>query len=101
MVIDGGSYTNVVSKDDVKKLGLKAEPHLNLYKVTWVNNNSLKVQERCLVPYSIGDFNDKVQCDIIFFNVCYTSYLGDHGYSIRRCNILATTTRIHSSTTTK
>lgn len=60
MVIDGGSYTNVVSEDVVKKQGLRAKPHPNPYKIVLVNNTNLKVKEKCLVPYSIGGFSDKV-----------------------------------------
>ena len=35
-MIDGGSSMNVVSKDVVKLLNLKAEPHPNPFRVAWV-----------------------------------------------------------------
>jgi len=73
MVIDGGSCTNLVSKETVKKLGLKAELQPNPYKVVWVNNTSLKVQERCLVAYAIRGFIDKVQRDILQIEVSHPS----------------------------
>lgn len=60
MVIDGDSCTNIVTEDATNKLGLKTEPHLNPYKVEWVNNTSLKVHERFLHTYSICGFIDQV-----------------------------------------
>lgn len=63
LIIDTGSCTNVVSKD-VRKLGLKTEPHPSPYKVAWVNNTNLKLDEKCLVTYSIRQLVDTVKCDV-------------------------------------
>ena len=49
LVIDGGSSMNVVSKDVVKLLNLKVEPHPNPFRVSWVNDHNLPVTQRCLV----------------------------------------------------
>ena len=49
LVIDGGSSMNVVSKDAVKLLNLKVEPHPNPFRVAWVNDHTLPVTQRCLV----------------------------------------------------
>ena len=43
LVIDGGSSMNVVSKDVVKLLNLKVEPHPNPFKVALVNDHTLHV----------------------------------------------------------
>ena len=43
LVIDGGSSMNVVSKDVVKLLNLKVEPHPNPFRVAWVNDHTLPV----------------------------------------------------------
>ena len=43
LVIDGGSSMNVVSKDVVKLLNLKVEPHLNPFRVVWVNDHTLSL----------------------------------------------------------
>lgn len=98
MVLDGGSCTNAVSKDVVKKLDLKAKSHPNPYKVAWANNIILKVQERCLVSYSIAGFSDKVKYDIFPLKVCYI-LLGRPCYSTKRHSIVVTTTLTPSNTT--
>lgn len=71
MVIDGGNCTNVVFEDAAKKLGLKTESHANPYKVAWINHNSLKVHERCLLTYFISGFIDQMQCDVLPLKVCH------------------------------
>ena len=43
LVIDGGSSMNVVSKDVVKLLNLKVEPHPNPFRVAWANDHTLPV----------------------------------------------------------
>ena len=43
LVIDGGSSMNVVSKDVVKLLNLRVEPHPNPFRVAWVNDHTLPV----------------------------------------------------------
>ena len=58
LVIDGGSSMNVVSKDAVKLLNLKVEPHPNPFRVAWVNDHTLPVTQRCLVSIQIGDYKD-------------------------------------------
>ena len=43
LVIDGGSSMNVISKDVVKLLNQKVEPHPNPFRVAWVNDHTLPV----------------------------------------------------------
>ena len=45
LVIDGSSM-NVVSKDVVKLLNLKVEPHPNPFRVAWVNDHTLPITQR-------------------------------------------------------
>ncbi|GKA44713.1 reverse transcriptase domain-containing protein [Tanacetum coccineum] len=40
MIIDGGSYENVVSTYMVEKLGMKTEDHPELYQLTWLKKES-------------------------------------------------------------
>jgi len=70
-VIDGGGCTNVVFEEACKKLGLKVEPHPSPYKIAWVNNTNLPVQEICLVTYYLGGFIDYVMCDVLHLKVCH------------------------------
>lgn len=70
-VIDGGSCTNVVSEEACKKLGLKNEAYLSPYKVAWVNNANLQIQERYFVTYSLGRFTDQVMCDVLPLKMCH------------------------------
>ena len=43
LVIDGGNSMNAVSKDVVKLLNLKVEPHSSPFRVAWVNDHTLPV----------------------------------------------------------
>ena len=60
LVIDGGSSMNVVSKDVVKLLNLKVEPHPNPFRVAWVNDHTLPITQRCLVSIQIGVYKDEM-----------------------------------------
>ena len=40
---------NVVSKDAFTLLNLKVEPHPTPFRVAWVNDHTLPVNQRCLV----------------------------------------------------
>ncbi|XP_031378325.1 uncharacterized protein LOC116193718 [Punica granatum] len=49
VIIDSGSCENVVSTTMVEKLHLKVEPHLDLYKLSWLKKgNNVHVNKRCL-----------------------------------------------------
>ena len=66
MIIDSGSFENVVSIEMVQKLGLKTIPHPNPYKLCWLQKgNEIKVKTRWLVSFSIGkSYKDEVWCDV-------------------------------------
>ncbi|GJW93187.1 RNA-directed DNA polymerase [Tanacetum coccineum] len=67
IIIDGGSYKNLVSKALVKAFKLPTEPHPNPYQIGWIKNGpALKVTEICKVPLTIGKhYNELVACDVI------------------------------------
>ena len=71
LVIDGFSSMNVVSKDVVKLLNLKVEPHPNPFRVPWVNDHSLSVAQRCLVSIQMGDYKDEIYCDVLPIDVAH------------------------------
>jgi hypothetical protein len=47
-IIDNGYCINAVSSGSVSYLGLKSIPHSKPYSVSWVNDTSIAVNERCL-----------------------------------------------------
>ena len=71
LVIDGGSSMNVVSKDAVKLLNLKVEPHPNPFRVAWMNDHTLLVVQRCLISIQIGDYKDEIYCNVLPMDVSH------------------------------
>ena len=69
LVIDGGSSMNVVSKDTVKLLYLKVEPHPNPFRVAWVNDHIFPITQRCLVSIQMGDYKDEIYCIVLPMDV--------------------------------
>ena len=71
LMIDGGSCTNGISKAMVASLGLStwriAEPkHLE-----WLNScGMLKVTHKVRVPFTVDDYVDVVECDVLPLEVC-------------------------------
>ena len=54
VIIDNGSFENVVSMKMVQKLNLKNMPHFNPYKLCWLQKVSeIKLKTICLVEFSI------------------------------------------------
>ena len=65
MIIDSRSCMNVVSIELVEKLGLAFTKHPKPCKLKWLNNTGdVKVTCQCKVPFTIGIYNDEVECDI-------------------------------------
>ena len=71
LVIDGVSSMNVASKDAVKLLNLKVEPHPNPFRVAWVNDHTLHVTQRCLVSIQMGDYKDEIYCEVLPMDVAH------------------------------
>ncbi|TXG58043.1 hypothetical protein EZV62_015872 [Acer yangbiense] len=65
VIINNGSLTNLVAKEVVERLGLPQETHPTPYKVNWINNsNSVLVQTRCLVKFSLEPPNTRMNVDL-------------------------------------
>ena len=77
LVIYEGSSMNVVSKDVVKLLNLKVEPHPNPFRVAWVNDHTLHVAQRCLVSIQMRDYKDEIYCNVLPIDVAHV-LLGRH-----------------------
>ena len=71
LVIYGGSSMNVVSKDAVKLLNLKVEPHRNPFRVAWVNDHTFPVAQRYLVSIHMGDYKDEIYCNVLPMDVAH------------------------------
>ncbi|KAA3455817.1 Retrovirus-related Pol polyprotein from transposon 17.6 [Gossypium australe] len=64
IVIDGGSCTNVAST--LMIVSLPTLKHPSPYKLQWLNKSvELKVTKQAKVPFSIGNYQDKVLCDVV------------------------------------
>jgi len=68
-LVDSGSCINVVSSVIINKVGLKAKPHPHPYKVSWINEATLNVTQRCLVPIEFTVYKDKIWCNVVTMNV--------------------------------
>jgi hypothetical protein len=71
LMVDGGSYYNGISKAVVATLGLSTwripEPKL----VAWLNScGMLKITHKVRMPFTVGDYVDEVECDVLPLEVC-------------------------------
>ena len=73
VIIDSGSFENLMSTKMVQKLGLETIPHPNPYQLCWLQGETeIKVSKRCLVFFSIGkNYKDEVWCDVVPMDVCH------------------------------
>jgi hypothetical protein len=77
VIIDGGSFNNLVSSDLVMKLGLTTRPHPHPYHIQWFNGSrKAKVTKTCRVSFSIGAYANFVDCDVVPMQAC-SLLLGD------------------------
>ena len=58
-----------MSSNVVSSLGLKLIPHLNPYKVSWVDTSSIAIKERCVVPLQFLTYKAEIWCDTIPMDV--------------------------------
>ena len=66
LIIDGGSCTNVASRNIVEKLGLEVLKHPRQYSLQWLNETGeMSVKEQVKVPLTIGKYHDEIMCDIL------------------------------------
>ena len=95
LIIDGGSCSNLTSKELVEKLNLKIEDHQNPYQIAWVNDTSILMSSHCLVSlilviilsYQYGVMFCRWKLPIL----C----LEDHGFFMKESNMMDTGTLIH------
>ena len=72
MIIDGGGYSNLASKELVEKLNLKTKDHPNPYQIAWVNDTSILASSCCLVTFNFSNnFKLSVWCDILVVKVAH------------------------------
>jgi hypothetical protein len=72
VIIDNGSGMNVASQEVVQKLKLPMEKHPQPYKLSWVDDTSIPVKNRCLISFSLGkNYRDAVWCDVIPMKACH------------------------------
>ena len=67
VIVDSGSFTNIVSEEMLTKLGLTIEKHPKPYNFHWLQDGEgMKITYRCLVPFSIGKtYYDELWCDVM------------------------------------
>jgi hypothetical protein len=66
MIIDSGSYTNVVSVTLVRKLGLNTIKHERPYQLQWLNEcGVVKVNKQVIISFSVCKYKDEVLCDVV------------------------------------
>jgi len=67
LIIDGGSYANVVSLSMIEKLGLQTMTHPHPYSIQWINQSKgIQVNSWCLISFSIGkNYQDELWSDVI------------------------------------
>jgi len=72
LIIDGGSCHNLASKEMCEKLGLTMIKHPHPYHVQWFSDcGDVKVQYMVKVSFSIHDYTDTVECDVVPMTVCH------------------------------
>ena len=71
IIIDNGSCNNIASQELVDRMGLKQQRHPNPYKMQWLNDcGALHVNHVVTIPFSIGRYNDHVECDVVPMQAC-------------------------------
>ena len=66
IIVDNGSCNNITGQELVDRLGLKHRCHPNPYKMQWLNDcGVLRVNQVVTIPFSIGRYNDHVECDVV------------------------------------
>ena len=72
MIIDGGSCHNLASNEMCEKLRLTMIKHPHPYHVQWLCDcGDVKVQHMVRVKFSIHDYTDTVDCEVVPMMVCH------------------------------
>jgi hypothetical protein len=72
LIIDGGSFANVVSSDLVHALSLSTRRLPTPRYMQWMNQSgTLKITHKARVKFSIGTYVDTVDCDVAPASACH------------------------------
>jgi len=72
LIVDSGSCCNCWSTIMVEKLNLQLIPHPKPYKLQRINEDGeLVVDKQVKVELSMGNYKDKVLCDIVPMEACH------------------------------
>ena len=72
LIIDGGSFTNAISSDLVNALSLPTRRLPKPHYMRWMNENgTLKITHKTGVKFSIGNYMDTVDCDVVPMSACH------------------------------
>jgi len=72
MIIDGGSCHNLASNEMCEKLRLTMIKHPHPYHVQWLCDcGDVKVQHMVRVTFSIHDYTNTIDCDVVPMMVCH------------------------------
>ena len=72
MIIDGGRCHNLASNEMCEKLGLTMIKHPHPYHVQWLCDcGDVKVQHMVRVTFSIHDYTNTIDCDVVPMMVCH------------------------------
>jgi hypothetical protein len=71
-LIDSGSQSNLISKELVKKLGLKTQTHHKPYTLKWISNHhQMHIKKQCTIKFAISSkYVDEVTCDVMSLREC-------------------------------
>ncbi|KAK1681177.1 hypothetical protein QYE76_042025 [Lolium multiflorum] len=71
LMIDGGSCTNGISKAMVAALGLSTWRLPEPKRLEWLNScGMLKITHKVRVPFTVDDYVDEIDCDVLPLEVC-------------------------------
>jgi hypothetical protein len=71
VIVDGGSYRNLASKELCAKLKLKYLPHHNPYYIQWlIDNGEMKISYMVCVEFQIGPYKDTIEFDVVPMTMC-------------------------------
>jgi len=72
LIVDSGSCCNCCSTRMVEKLNVQIIPHPKPYKLQWINEDGeLVLDKKVKVQLSMGNYKDKVLCDIVSLDACH------------------------------
>jgi hypothetical protein len=72
MIIDGGSFANVISSDLVNTLSLSTRRLPTPRYMQWMNHSgTLKITHKARVKFLVGTYIDTVDCDVAPLSACH------------------------------